>query len=205
MSNLTKMKNLLLIIIIAFTIIGCKPLSKLGIESYTIDNIGKSNLSELNGTYMNQHDTVVGKLRYTPGSGFDELEELSILNQLFLSVPKIAWRDSLGTMIEPDEKYIQIEFINSHKAKISFYHNDKFIFTKKIRGKIKNGYFYLRPKAFVIPLIPLIFGYSFQRTRIGKSRDNLIIDYTVNQWGFALVAGSSNKGYSSSVFKEIKK
>ncbi len=195
------------LLIIGFILIqfGCTPLSKIGIENCNIESIEKSDFSVLNGIYKNQHDTVVGELKHSPGNGFDELERLSILNQLFLSVPESAWRDSLGTIIEPDEKFIQIEFIDSKKAYVSFHHNNDLIFTKKIRGKFKNGYFYLRPKGFIIPLIPLIFGYNFQRTRIGKSGDYLLIDYTVNGWGFALVAGSSDKGYASSRYKVIKR
>jgi hypothetical protein len=195
----------LLIIGIILILFGCTPLSKVGIENYDIVHIEKSDFSVLNGIYENQHDTVVGKLKHSPGNGLDELERLSILNQLFLSVPELSWRDSLGTIIEPDEKFILIEFIDSKKAYVSFYHNHDLIFTKKIRGKFKNGYFYLRPKGFIIPLIPLIFGYNFQRTRIGKSGDYLLIDYTVNRWGFALVAGSSDKGYASSRYKVIKR
>ena len=83
------------------------------------------------------------------------------------------------------------------------YHNDKFVFSKNIRGKFRNGYFYRRPKVYVMPLIPLLFGYNFERTRIGiTTNEDLIIDYTINMWGFALVAGSAEKGATSSIYKK---
>ena len=137
-----------------------------------------------------------------PGNGFDELEQQMILNQLFLNIPESYYRDTEGNMIDPNEKYVKIEFLSSKKATVSFYHNERFVFSKNINGRFKNGYFYLRPKIFVIPIVPLVFGYNFERTRIGKSGSNLLIDYSVNRWGFALVAGSSDKGYTSSVYRK---
>jgi lysophospholipid acyltransferase (LPLAT)-like uncharacterized protein len=50
-----------------------------------------------------------------------------------------------------------------------------------------------------------VFGYCYQRARIGKTIDgDLIIDYSVNRCGFALVAGSSDKGSASSTYKRKK-
>jgi hypothetical protein len=82
------------------------------------------------------------------------------------------------------------------------YHNNEFVFSKKIHGKFKNGFFYLRQKFYILPLIPILFGYNFERARIGKTMDsNLIIDYTVNSWGLALVAVGSDKGVASTIYK----
>ena len=104
-----------------------------------------------------------------------------------------------------NEKWIKIEFNTQETATISMYHNDKFLFSKDIHGKFKNGYFYLQPKVYVIPFIPLIFGYNFQRTRIGKTTDEgLLIDYKVNRWGFALIAGSQESGNASSIYAKKK-
>ncbi len=185
----------------------CTSLSELGLQDYPKEQLSKSNYLELNGTYSSQNDTVSGKLIHLPYDGYSEQERLNnfnILHQILLSVPQSAFREEDGQRIEPNEKWVKIEFVSKKKAIISLYHNDRFVFSKKIHGKFKNGYFYLRPKIWIIPLIPLVFGYDFERARLGKSGDYLTIDYRINMWGFAIAAGSSEKGYASSIYKKKK-
>ncbi len=179
----------------------CTSLSKLGLDNYPNDKLTKTNYLDVNGIYSNSHDTISGKLKHEPYAGFDELEQQTILNQLFLTIPESYYRESSGEIIPPDEKWVKIEFKSDKKAIVSMYHNKNFVFSKEIRGKIKGGYFYLRPKWYIIPIVPIAFGYNFERARIGKSGTKLLIDYSVNMWGFALVAGSSDRGYCSSVYK----
>ena len=183
----------------------CKSLSKAGGNNFQIVDLSKDNIKQLYGTYSNSFDTIVGTINHYPYDGLRDEERVTVLEQLFQiqNIPETAWRDENGKMINHKEKLIKIEFNSKKQATISMYHNDKFVFSKKIHGKFKNGYFYLRPKIYVIPLFPLVFGYNFERTRIGKTIDgNLIMDYTVNRWGFALVAGSADKGATSSVYKK---
>jgi len=188
--------------IISVVAIGCKPISKVGINNIHVKTIKGSNFKELNGIYSNRFDTVAGKIIHYPYDAVNDTQRVSILSQLFLRFPETAWRDENGKMINPKEKWIKIEFQSKNKAIISMYNKDKFVFAKQIHGKFKNGYFYLRPKVVVIPLIPLIFGYSFQRARIGKTNDdNLIIDCTLNRWWFALFAGFADKWFASSIYK----
>jgi len=184
------------------TIMSCKPLSKLRIEGYPIEKISKDNYTELNGIYSNQFDTIIGKLEHSPGHGtFDILNEQTIMSQLFWPTPEQALKDDFGKRIEPEYISVKIEFESSKKAIVSMYQNDQLLFSKSIRGKFKNGYFYLRPKFFIIPLFPLIYGHHFERTRIGKTGNNLTIDYNINTFFIMVMGGGFDKGYASSIYR----
>ena len=183
----------------------CKPLSEIGNKNTNIVTISKDEFNKLNGTYSNNFDTTFGKVTHFPYDGWSDDKRLSILNQLFNNYPESAWRNENGKMIDPKEKWIKIEFNSKRTATVSMYHNEKFVFSKSIHGKFKNGCFYLRPKIWVVPLVPLFFGYNFERARLGKTtNDDLIIDYRVNVWGFALIAGSADKGFASSIYGKKK-
>lgn len=183
----------------------CKPLSEIGNKNTNIVTISKDEFNKLNGTYSNNFDTTFGKVTHSPYDGGSGDKRLTILNQLFNNYPESAWRNENGKMIDPKEKWIKIEFNSKKTATVSMYHNKRFVFSKSIHGKFKNGCFYLRPKIWVIPLVPLVFGYNFERARLGKTiNDDLIIDYRVNRWGFALVGGSADKGFASSIHGKEK-
>lgn len=204
--NFILKNSLYILILLTLVTTSCKPLSKITDKTYQIENITKKEFQKLNGIYSNTSDTITGKLNHFPYDGQSDYERLIILSQLFQYFPETAWRDENGKRINPKEKWIKIEFQSKKKATVSMYHNDNFVFSKNIHGKFKNGHFYLRPKVFVIPLFPLAFAYNFERARIGKTmEDNLIIEYTVNRWGFALVAGSSDRGATSSIYKKKNK
>ncbi len=180
-----KIRHLFLAVWIMFVLLStsCTSLSNLGVNDYPNNNLSKKNFSELNNSYSNSQDTIFGKLEHVPFNGNNELELLenqNILNQLFLIVPESSFWTEDKKMIDPKEKMINIEFQSKRKAIVSMYHNNTFIFSKKIHGKFKNGYFYLRPKIFIFSGIPLAFGYSFKRTRLGKSGDNLLLAYKIN-------------------------
>lgn len=183
--------------------VSCVPLSKkIGEQKFKTNLIQQNEPEKLNGFYSNSPDSIIGGIKHTPYDGFGNFERLTILGQLFWNVPESAWRDSTGKYIEPKLKYVSIAFQSKRKATISLYQNDEFIFSKTIHGKFKNGYFYVRPKILILPIFPIVFGYNFERARIGKLENSLIIDYTVNRWGFALIAGSSDRGVSSSLYKQ---
>ena len=192
-----------------FTLVatGCKSLSNVGSHNYNILDVTwtKDDFKRLNGTYSNSFDTIVVEIMgHNPYNALIDKQHISALNQLFLCIPEKVSRDENGEWIDLKEKFIKIEFNSKKQATISMFHNDKCIFSKNIHGKFKNGYFYLRPKIYVIPLIPLVFGYNFERSRIGKTLyDDLIIDFTVNSWRGALMAGSPavERGTTSSIYK----
>lgn len=206
MNVILKLRRKQWICVLAFFIIGvtgCRPLSKIENNNIQTEILSNNNFSELNGMYSNSSDTSFSNINHFPGDGLSDYQRLTILGQLFQNYPKTAWNDENNQMINPEEKWIKIEFKSKKEATISMYHNDLFVFSKRIHGKLKHGYFYLRPKIYAIPLIPLIFGYNFERARLGKTLDdNLVLDYTVNKWGFALVSGSASKGVAKSIYKK---
>lgn len=189
------------VLVISFT--SCNPLSKITNNNIQTEFITNNDYLKLNGVYSNSYDTIIGDIKHFPGDGLNNFQRITILYQLFwYNYPETAWRDENNQMINPKEKWIKIELQSKKHGIISMYHNDKCVFSKNIHGKFKNGYFYLRPKNYVIPLFPLLFGYNFERARLGKTiENNLVIDYAVNRWGYALVAGSEDKGVATSVFK----
>lgn len=99
---------------------------------------------------------------------------------------------------------MEIKFISVKKGVVNVLQNDTVLFTKNIRGKIRNGYFYVRPKIFIIPFFPILYWHNFERVRIGKIGDDIVIDHTLRSWGFALFAGGSDNGQSTSIYKAIK-
>jgi len=202
-----KAEQLIFVLAILIIMTGCKPLYKIANNNIQTEVITNNDYEKLNGNFSNSYDTIFGGVEHTPGDGKNDYQRLTILYQLFgYNYPETAWRDENNQWINPNEKYIKIEFQSTKHATISMYHNDKFVFSKRIHGKFKNGYFYLRPKAYVLPFIPLIFGYNFERARLGKTMENnLVIDYTVNRWGFALVAGSADKGVATTIYKNKNK
>jgi hypothetical protein len=196
------MHSITILAILSIIMVGCKPISKVGIKNVHVEAITAGNFKELNGTYSNNFDTLAGKIIHYSYDALNDTQRVTILSQLFLNFPETAWRDENGKMINPKEKWIKIEFQSKNQAIISMYHNDKFIFAKNIHGRVKKGYFYLRPKPIIVPLFPLIFGYNFKKVRIGKVENNLIIDCTLNRWLFAIFAGSSDRWFASSIYKK---
>lgn len=190
------------LIYIVFLTVGCKSLSKVRNSDIKNDYISKSNFHELNGNYTNQCDTVFGKIKEKAPVVLTELKSTTILDELLWTSPEKSFRGVDGEIIRPEEKWIKIEFTSRKKATISMFHNEKFVFSKQIHGKAKKGYFYLRPKVIILPLFPLFFGYSFERTRIGKSGDSLIIDSSGNTWMVAFISGVIHRGYASSIYNK---
>lgn len=161
-----------------------------------IDQVRKDNFYKLNGTYNNLQDTAFGQIVHLPYTGMKE-DNRSLLNRLFLFFPdKGAYEKDI---------FVKIEFTSKKKAVVSAYQHGQIFFTKNIRGRFKNGYFYLRPKVFLIPFFPVLYAHNFERTRFGKVGNNLIVDHTIKMWGFALFAGGSDSGVSTSIYKTEKK
>jgi hypothetical protein len=94
-----------------------------------------------------------------------------------------------------------VAFKGQRKILISLYEKDSLIDQKKVKGKLKNGYFYRKPYFVGLPLFPLIYGYNTYRYRIGIKDSSLVIDNKWNFWAFAVVAGNKSKGQSHSRFK----
>ena len=97
-----------------------------------------------------------------------------------------------------------MKFLSHKRATVTAYQNGAVLFSKSIRGRFKNGYFYAKPKMFIIPFFPIFYAHNFKRVRIGKIGSDLVIDHTLKSWGFALMAGGSDRGRSTSIYKRIE-
>lgn len=90
--------------------------------------------------------------------------------------------------------YSQLHFTSNRRGSLSGYYNHPLLFSKKIRGRVKKGYFYLRTQWYILPFFPIWYVQDFQRIRISKTEKGLVLDHRINTWGFALVAGGEEKG-----------
>jgi len=190
------MKQIRLLTILLMTIsIGCRPLKNLSPTTYSIEPIKKGEFAKLNGKYNNIQDTVFGKIEHYPGRGIDENNRM-LIDRLFVFYPDKAYENGIT---------VEIKFTSNKSATVNAYQNGTILFTKDIQGKFKNGYFYVRPKIFIIPFFPILYWHNFERVRIGKVGNNIIVDHTLKSWGFALFAGGSDNGNSTSIYKSMEK
>jgi hypothetical protein len=185
-----------LLILTILVLSSCKSLKNLSPQDYEIQGIDKENYSLLNGTYKNVQDTVFGEIVHMPGRGINE-NDLKLNDRLFLFVPEYGYYDSLD---------VKIDFVSKRKCVVSGLYQSDLIFSKKLRGKIKKGYFYVSPKFLIVPFFPIAYVHRFKRIRIGKTNsNNLVIDHTERMWAFALIAGALEKGRVTSIYEQIEK
>lgn len=186
-------KSLTLILILIS--IGCKPLKNLSPTTYSIEPIPVNELTRLDGRYNNFQDTVFGKIEHFPLGGGVE-NNRTLLDRLFVNYPENGYDKWM---------FIEIKFTTNKNAVVYAYQNGALLFSKNIRGKLKNGYFYLRPKMFIIPFFPVFYWHNFERIRIGKTGNDIVVDHSLMSWGFALFAGGSDYGLSTSIYKGLEK
>lgn len=170
----------------------CKPLKNLSPADYEAQEITKNNYEQLNGEYKNIQDTVFGQIIHLPGNGLNENNK-TLNNRLFL-MAKYGYLDSLD---------IKLHFVSKRKCVLSGIYQSDVLFSKKIRGKIKKGYFYVRPKFYIVPFFPLFYIHRFKRVRITTTKTNhLVVDHTERTWGFALFAGGLDKGRVTAIYEK---
>ncbi len=186
--------NGLLILLILTSSTGCQSLKNMSSNDYQIDNLKKYDFEKLNGIYKNTQDTVFGEIVHKPYRGINE-NDRNLLERLFIFLPDKAYEENVT---------VKIEFISKRQANINAYQNGQMFLSKRIRGRFKDGYFYVKPKIFLIPFFPILYAHNFERVRIGKVENDIIVDHTIKAWGFALFAGASDSGRSTSIYKADK-
>lgn len=98
---------------------------------------------------------------------------------------------------------VKIYFLRNDKMCFQLYDEGRFISQKILTGRIKDDYFYESLHGFIVPFIPLWFGYDFERRRIGFKENQLIIDISESYWMAALIAGNSYKKQRVLGYKKI--
>ncbi len=170
------MKNiqLLVLFISSFLIIGCVSYSKVARTNKY--NISKQNLHQLDGKYK------IYQKKQSERS--DSIQNIS----LYKNISSDYWwknkieADTLNT--EQDNYYIQLLVKNNSELNIKMYKNNSEIKSTTIKGKLKNGMFYLKRK-IGISGIPYVFGtFLIDKKRIGITKNkNLIIDAVKGESG----------------------
>jgi hypothetical protein len=152
----------------------------------------KTDFKKLDGQFSNYPTTLERNIdremsspNYTPLTLWSQLDEYQ-------------YKDSIVTL---KEQIVTLDFVSSRKAVAKLWDSEELIKTKKVKGKIRNGYFYYRNHFMVFPLFPIIFGYNTYQYRIGlTTKDSIVIDHKWNNWGFAISAGGFSKGQTSAEF-----
>ena len=181
---------LIFLLTIAIDLQGCAVIKN--VQSYNTDSLDNKNYSKLNGLYSNIHsDTTV----------------ISYNNHGLAYRPKTLWSHTYSFNNDQEKgnaeaQAVKLEFKTHKKILLSLYEKDSLISNRVIRGRIKDDFFYRKPHVSLIPLIPIVVSYDTYRYRIGLINNGLVIDYKWNYWGFALLAGGSGKGQTSTTFKK---
>jgi len=153
--------------------------------------LGKDEFKKLNGHFLNYPITASGVERSMLSNDFEPSTLWSQLDGL----------KEHGKKEDFEKQSVTFEFLSDKKGVAELWDNGELKKSMKIRGKIKDGYFYRRPYFVAMPLIPLIFGYKTYRYRLGINGDLMVIDYRWNYWAFAIAAGGSGRGQSNSSFE----
>jgi hypothetical protein len=101
-----------------------------------IEKATKLDFTKLSGTYHNSIDTSFGEIEHSPKRGIQE-DQLKLCDLLFLIPTYSGYNENV---------FIKLEFISKNKANIEVYDDEGIISSKSIKGKFKNGYFYVKPK-----------------------------------------------------------
>ncbi|MFV0304163.1 MAG: hypothetical protein ACK5IC_01615 [Moheibacter sp.] len=134
----------------------------------------KNNLELLNGKYNNQN--------YIP--------PISAVRKTFSSN-----NNGVGGAI--GEHFIELQVLSPKKINANIWIENSVVKTFKLRGKIKNGYFELRRKNFVFPLIYVnIFQNSKFRIGILKNM-NIITDYREIEFGTVYFLSPFSNNYET--------
>ncbi len=189
-------KELLILFTIYFLFIGCKPLANLNPNDLYIEQLNEKNCHLINGFYSNNQDTAFGKIVHTPGKERLKDYRNKLLERFFIVLPGEVYEKGV---------VVQIKCLSKTKINVTALQQGNEVFTRNIRGKYKNGYFYLRPKIIFIPFFPIYYVHNFERARISKTANSIMIDHTIRMWGFSIFAGSGDSGNSTSMYLELKK
>ena len=155
-----------------------------------VTRLGKNDVEKLDGQFSNYPTTADGVEKSTRS---DDFEPLTLWSQ-------IDGVKEYGKKEDFEKQSVTFEFSSKKKCVARLWDHGELKSSKKIRGKVKDGYFYRRPYFVAIPLVPLVFGYKTYRYRLGINEDLMVVDYRWNYWGFAIAAGSYGRGQSNSSF-----
>ena len=186
--------SLLLLSLSFLCLSSCKSLKNLAFSNQPIDTLSYSGSDLLSGTYSNAPDTSVNKIAIGPH--YPSFSQTSLFNKMSFRKQNTA---------NPEKQKLCISILSKNRLKLILLEENKPVEELTIRGKFASGYFYGRQKIFLLPFIPLLWGYRFERFRIGRSGEHLIINFRTNQWAFGLFFGYSENGTFSGLYRKDTK
>ena len=142
---------------------------------------------------INNHSCIEGV--YSNMSGTDTIKSRG---RTLWSV--VDWKHE----IKIDNISVKIEIVNPKKLRIIFIENYKNIGEKLLKGKFKEDEcFYTRRQFIIIPILPIIWGYSNTQKRIYQIDNELIIETTDNHGGVFIFMASGDKYNEIWTFKQL--
>ena len=183
------LRNRLFLLLLSVLLTSCTAIKD--IPSERITKIEKTDFKKLNGKFSNYPSVSNGAMKSCVGLKFEPVSLWSQIN----GYRQFGTEDSIRL------QYVTLDFVSKKKAIAKLWDNSELKTTKKIRGRIKQGYFYRRPYFVAVPLIPLLFGYNLRKYRIGISDDSIVVDYRWDYWFFAIASGNCEHGKSSSIYQ----
>jgi len=173
-------------------------------QFFNTSDFGKiKDLSELNGTYLNE-DTPQTKaqsiLRHFWGASENRLQMLQLIGCLQCLDEDIETAIAIRKSIDS----VTIQFPDNHTLLASYSVNGT-VLSRELKGKKKRNYFeiYFHKKQFIIPFI---YGsVSVERLRIGrhKKTNDLLIRDLSEQMGWLLFIAGGYGGERPYVYKRI--
>ena len=173
-------------------------------QFFNTSDFGKiKDLSELNGTYLNE-DTPQTKaqsiLRHFWGASENRLQMLQLIGCLQCLDEDIETAIAIRKSIDS----VTIQFPDNHTLLASYSVNGT-VLNRELKGKKKRKYFeiYFRKEQFIIPFI---YGsVSVERLRIGryKKTNDLLIRNLSEQMGWFLIIAGGYGGERPYVYEKI--
>lgn len=106
--------------------------------------------------------------------------------------------------IKEDSITAKIEIINKKTLCFTFLKENEILGKKLIKGKFNDdNCFYRRKIFYIIPILPILWGYSNEQTRIYLINDELVIEKTFNYGGAFIFMAGGDKGNRIYKFKRL--
>ena len=108
------------------------------------------------------------------------------------------------TTVISENSILEFYFVNDKKLRVDLIENDSIVKSMILDGKIKDDYFSIDKKLFIIP-IPAVFILRERKFILGNDRDgNLILNKGTKDGAWILIMASDHGGISSQLIKRIK-
>ncbi len=190
--------NTIILIILSFTVFSCASYTKNRFRKEIV-NLKKVELNKLTGNYS------LNSIRRYSGKIPDSLYKNN--GYYFLTNKSYRKKSEFDSLEKNENKYLlSLNMENTNKLRVELFENSKVINKTIIKGKHKNGMFYLENKYLDCNGIPFLFGgCRNNKRRIGLTKSgNLLINEAVSNEGAILLIIGAGYSYNSTYEYERK-